>query len=617
MKHWRTHSKSARIAGEQGLECHEPPLGRSAEFVQINAIRVSASPAFASIRVHSWFRPSTLAWPASLLVAGMLICLCQPAAAGSWLSVATKPAGNIGEMLLLPDGTVMCADDSGNPWYRLTPDQFGSYANGQWSTTKPMNYPRNLFAADVVQDGRLFVAGGEYGTGITNAEIYDPQNDHWTVINPPTSLFDPAETNVFSDMISIVIPDGTVLMAPLKPKTFGGTLIYDPRSNLWSDGPVLQGVRSQGECGWAKLPDGSILTIDKCSQTSQRYIPSLGKWLLDSPVPQFIWNTSPHGTGNPGCEIGPVLTLPSGQVFFAAGTGSNALYTPSGGTNPGTWSNPGPLTPNDLLAADAPGAVMINGKLLFMVATNCFNGGCNPPWHFYEYDYAAKSNAMKEVAGPPSGLANNLFIPFMLDLPDGTILLSGHTPQLSIYVPDPPASPIGQPTITSITANPDGSFHLIGTGLNGITEGANEGDDGQMASDYPLVRLTNLATGKVYYARTYNWSSTRIQTGSTPVSTEFKVSTDLPPATYSLVVVANGVPSDPVNFYGPVWVDFNTAVHPGNGTYATPYDTLAGGMSAVSAGGTIFIKPGSSTETPAITKPMTIVAFGGQASVGH
>jgi hypothetical protein len=562
---------------------------------------------------------SNMAWVVALLIAWMVTRPCLAAAAG-WFRLANQAPANIGLMLLLSDGTVFCAANSSTSgaWYRLTPDTNGSYINGTWTTNSSSNYPHNLFASDVVPDGRVFVAGGEHGIGITNAEIYDPVSDKWTVINPPASLFDPTQTNVFSDMISMVIPNGTVLMAPLKPETFGVNLIYDPKSNVWSNGPVLtNNVRSQSETGWVMLADGSILTIDQCTRKSQRYIPSLNQWIPDGDVPVFIWNTTPQGMGNGGCEIGPALTLPNGQAFYTAGTGSNVLYTPSGNTNHGTWS-PGPVTPNNLEADDSPGALMVNGRVLLMLATNCFNGGCVPPWNFYEYDYSVGSNgSLTQVTAPASGLAPGLFIPFMLDLPDGTVLLSGDTPQLNVYQPNGGPLAAWKPTMTSITANADGSFHLAGTGLNGISEGAAEGDDGQMATDYPLVRMTNNSSGLVYYARTYNWSSTSIQTGSTPESTEFVVPTNLPPGTNSLVVVANGIASDPVTFYGPVWVDFNTPIHPGNGTFATPYYTLALGISAVPTGGTIFIKTGSSTEKPTITKPMTIVAIGGPATVGH
>ena len=536
-------------------------------------------------------------------------------AAGTWVPLATKAPVNIGVMLLLPDGTVLCsaASDTSAGWYRLTPDTNGSYINGSWSTNHPSNYPHNLFAADVVPDGRVFVGGGEHGIGITNAEIYDPVADHWTVINPPTSLFDPTQTNKFSDMISAVISNGSVLMAPIHPLSPGGTLIYNAKSNLWSDGPILaNGENNQGECSWAKLADGSILSIDTCRQMSQRYIPWLNQWVNDGHVPVSVWNTN-----RSGCEIGPAVTLPNGHVFFAGGNGNNVLYTPSGDASPGSWTS-GPVTPDNFQSADAPGAMMVNGNVLLAMATNCFNGGCDPPWAFFVYDYSVgTTGSFTQVSAPTTGLPGGLVIPWMLDLPDGKVLLSFGNDQLNVYEPGGTPLPAGKPTITSISANPDGSFHLVGTGLNGISEGSFEGDDGQMASDYPLVRLINNTSGAVYYARTYNWSSTGILTGTTPESTEFRVPTSLPPGAYSLVVVANGIASDPEAFDGPVWVDFNTAIHPGNGTFATPYYTLALGISAVSAGGTIFVKPGSSSETPTITKAMNIVAVGGSATVGN
>ena len=205
----------------------------------------------------------------------------------------------------------------------------------------------------------------------------------------------------------------------------------------------------------------------------------------------------------------------------------------------------------------------------------------------------------------------------MLDLPDGTILLSGDGSQLYVYQPGGPA-PLAawKPTIERITENADGSFLLEGTGLNGVTEGANEGDDGQMATDYPLVRLTG--GGKVYYATTYNWSSTTIQNGSTPESVYFHLPSGLPSGSYSLVVVANGIASDAVTFYGPVWVDFNYLGAIQNGTFNFPYKKLASGISAVASGGVINIKPGDSTETfTNINKPMQIRSVGGSASVGH
>jgi subtilase family serine protease len=73
-----------------------------------------------------------------------------------------------------------------------------------------------------------------------------------------------------------------------------------------------------------------------------------------------------------------------------------------------------------------------------------------------------------------------------------------------------------------------------------------------------------------------------------------------------------------VAYSGPIFVDFNYTGSTQNGSYQYPYKTLAQGVSAVSPGGTIFIETaGSSSETMTITKPMTITASDGAATVGN
>src|SRR6516164_3324478 len=139
-------------------------------------------------------------------------------------------------------------------------------------------------------------------------------------------------------------------------------------------------------------------------------------------------------------------------------------------------------------------------------------------------------------------------------LPAGTILFIGGQNTTSLYVYTPDGTPLaaGQPGIYSITENANGSYHLTGTNLNGISEGAAYGDDEQMDSNYPLVRMTNSISGNVYYARTFNWNSASVQTGGRVVATEFTLPQNLPAGNYSLVVVANGHPSAPKNFtYSP------------------------------------------------------------------
>ena len=456
-------------------------------------------------------------------------------------------------MVLLPNGSVMAADQPGGQlvssnWFMLTPDRQGSYINGTWSVLSSMKDTRLYYSSAVLTDGRLWVAGGEYGTGCATSEVYDPLADAWTSIPVPSSLLDPSqpspevdEQQGFYDSVSKILPDGTVLVAPVGASNVGGTLVFNPATASFSNGPVFwkTGYPDQAEASWVKLPDDSILTVDPTGTTTERYIPSLNRWIPDASTPVNLYTND---------EIGPALLLPNSTALFLGASGHTAIYTPSGSTNVGTWTA-GPDIPNNLTAADAPAAMMSNGKIL------CTFGPFpmySAPCSFYEYDWASSTfTAVSAPTGPTYNAAP--FCTKMLDLPDGTVLFStGASSQLYIYQPDGVPLSVGKPTIANITLNTDGaSYHLTGTLLNGISEGAAFGDDAQMDSNYPLVRLTD-SLNNVYYGRTYNWTSTSVRATNRPVSTEFVLPPNLPPASYSLVVVANGIASDPVTFAVPL-----------------------------------------------------------------
>lgn len=519
-------------------------------------------------------------------------------------------------MLLLSDGTVMAQNTGNNIWYRLTPNN-GSYVDGNWTTRAPMTSTRLYYSSAVLRDGRVLVAGAEYGNGWNTAEVYTPSTDSWAPAPVPAGLISQnnnpqppqfANTAGFTDSVCKILPDGTVLVAPNNPTTPNGTLIYNPVANSWTAGPAY--LRSQNEASWVKLPDDSILTIDKNSNNSERYIPSLNQWINDAIVPVTMYDGI--------SELGAALLLPNGKAFFLGGNGNSAIYTPSGNTNSGSWVA-GPVIPAGQGCSDAAAAMMeLNGKILCAVGAS---GVFAAPTSFYEYDYAVGAiGAFSQVGSPTGGLTDNV-IPYqtiMLVLPDASILYSDATTNLYTYVPTDFLRIASVPTITSITANGNGSYHLTGTKLNGHSEGAGYGDDAQMDSNYPLVRVTD-GSGNVIYLPTSFWSSTSVQTGSRLVSTEFYAFPSLGAGVpYSLVAVANGISSDPVTFYGPVWADLNSVNPFQTGLYDFPYHTLGQAVSAVPATGTINIKTaGHTTETMTISKPMTIVAIGGPVTIGQ
>ena len=71
-------------------------------------------------------------------------------------------------------------------------------------------------------------------------------------------------------------------------------------------------------------------------------------------------------------------------------------------------------------------------------------------------------------------------------------------------------------------------------------------DDVQQATNYPLVRVTNNASGHVLYCRTYNFSFMGVAS-TRQVSTMFEVPSGIEKGPSSFVVIANGIPSSAVN----------------------------------------------------------------------
>jgi hypothetical protein len=238
--------------------------------------------------------------------------------AGTWSTLVNPAPDNLEHVLLLSDGTVLAAQYQqtiASNWYRLVPDSFGSYLNGTWTNIAPMHYTRMFFSSTVLKDGRVFVAGGEFGTGGATAEVYNPQNNTWTVVSPPASVLDPTKispsnghTQSIADAECKVLPSGQVLICPINPKLINGTLLYDPVANSWTSGPPT--LHLVDEASAVKLADGSILTVDPDKSSSERYLPALNVWTNDaSTSPAYLWDSLSPFVG----EQGPAFLLPDGK----------------------------------------------------------------------------------------------------------------------------------------------------------------------------------------------------------------------------------------------------------------------------------------------------------------
>jgi hypothetical protein len=136
----------------------------------------------------------------------------------------------------------------------------------------------------------------------------------------------------------------------------------------------------------------------------------------------------------------------------------------------------------------------------------------------------------------------------MLALPNGQVLFNDGSNQVEVYTAGGTPNPAWQPSIShlsSTTLAPGGTYSVSGKQLAGLDQGAAYGDDVQDNTNFPLVRITNTATGVVTYARTSNWTSVSVAPGSRS-STQFTLPPGTPAGRSTLVVVANGIASPPL-----------------------------------------------------------------------
>jgi Galactose oxidase, central domain len=457
--------------------------------------------------------------------------------AGTWTPLTSGPPIGVNNCLLLSDGTVL-AMNGGGQCAKLTPDIHGSYINGTWTVLETMNSSRLFFASDVLTNGNVFVAGGEYGDpNHWDAELYNLQANTWSVV-PGSSM----PNFNYSDSPSEMLTNGNLLVSDSQ-STYN---FYNVASNIMIPGG---GCGDMNEVCWVKLVNGAIFGINNYGQAAEHFAPSVNQWIVDA-------NSTPSGAQ--GGDDANYL-LPNGKVFHVGSTTNTAFYTPGATqTSAGSLLN-GPNLPivgtTQLYAGESPGAMLPSGNILFDLAPNGGGASGGSPCYFYEYSYTNNSFTAVSAPGGGSSFNSTPFANSMLDLPDGSVLFVGGQNSGSLYIYQPTGTPLAaaQPVINNITLNPDGSYHLTGRGLNGISEGAMYGDDEQMACNFPLVRMTNNSSGNVYYAHTYNWTPGRLMTGTDILATEFALPSNLPAGSYSLVVVAVGNPSAPVSFtYSPV-----------------------------------------------------------------
>ena len=472
---------------------------------------------------------------------------------GTWTPVTQKFMGrNPDQALLLTDGTVMVQDNvSPTDWYRLTPDQHGSYANGSWSqlASIPQNfgYAPSVGSYAVLQDGRVIVEGGEYnGSSFTSnchdpnanpplnncGAIFDPVANTWTQVAPPDfGDICGSDGITWCDIGSgegVVLPDGSFKLAQasyIAHKCCGDisklqALLKYPYTGPWIQTGFNKNEGNSEE-GMTLLPDyrdgnggflSLVMTVDTynphnnnqvCNsyQSSEIYVrgnlfgQQAGYYYCLGNTPDQLYFTGIN-------EMGPAILRPDGSVFQAGADSHTAILTSN------LYWTAGPDFPldrqeNQLEIEDGPAALLPNGNVLMLASKDQGTA----PATFLELT-PAPQNTLVEVPPAPNADRFSSNAGQMLLLPTGQVLFVEHDGQsqtLQIYTPENSrVDPAWRPKVTAVNGtncipvNPFCTFvvhttsvnTVSGLGFNGMSQGAAFGDEYQSATNYPLVRLS-------------------------------------------------------------------------------------------------------------------------------
>jgi hypothetical protein len=473
--------------------------------------------------------------------------VCQ---AWTWIYYVFCIGGNGGAAFLLTDGSILMNESASGygtrRWWKLAPDSSGNYAGGTWIRVRDSLNGRKYFASAVMADGRLAVCGGEYSDSSgsntqdeTNlCEIYDPVADTWTPLpSPPLTQVGDAPCSI--------LPDGRFLIGDINSTT---TFTLDPAATAWTTTAAKESIPS--EESWALVADGTVVTVEALNAPfAETYNISSNKWTRTvAPLSANIVETA-------SSEIGPAILLTDGRVFFVGAAGGvTAIYTP--GALPSPWSA-GPAIPGVSRrgpaqgAKDGPAALEPGGKVLFPVApVDGTKGNYLSPCTFFEFD----GTNLATVGNPPNSNCPT-YVGRLLVLPSGDIFWTREddTAMYLFQSTDPPNN-AWRPVITSSlsTVSPGATITVSGTQFNGLSQAVGYGDDYTAATNYPIVRIRNSKTGQIRYCRTANHRigatpSMGVATGVATVSTQVTIPAGIEPGESQLFVVANGIPSNPVN----------------------------------------------------------------------
>lgn len=228
-------------------------------------------------------------------------------------------------------------------------------ATGRHAATAPMREARASHAAAALADGRVLVAGGWTGSGVSAAvEVFDPGSRRFHAAAP---MAVPR-----MDGTATPLADGRVLIAGGAMRTNQPTAaveVFDPASNRMLTIASLATARAHH--GAARLPDGRVLIVG--GLTARRTATATAE-VYDPTTRRF----TPTGSlSQPRCKLA-ALALRDGRVMVLAGSSdcedrqrlaSTEIYDPATGR-----FEPGPPLLNARYKIASAATVLANGDVL-------------------------------------------------------------------------------------------------------------------------------------------------------------------------------------------------------------------------------------------------------------
>jgi hypothetical protein len=292
------------------------------------------------------------------------------------------------------------------------------------------------------------------------------------------------------------------------------------------------------------LPNGDVMMVDVWNHTStsdqtEIYNTKKGTWSKGANTADYLSTSSAY-------ELGPSVLRPDGTVLQFTANPSlavNDIYT----VKTGTWASGPVLTVGSTKydTADAPAVELPSGNTLVEASPGIFS----TPSHFWEIGLMKKGSvSVTQVSDPSTAGSTSSFEGALLMLPSGQALWTNSqvSPQeVATYTPkgSPKAGwlPVVSSVSSSLSVGSTGNA-ISGSNFNGFSLGATYGDDGQMSSNFPIVRITNTATGDVCYAKSYNFSTMGVWTSGT-TNAVFDIPSSCETGASTLQVIVNGIAS--------------------------------------------------------------------------